>query len=65
MKSLTYLCSRCGIDVTDFTPVEVRAHAEFHRLMDESPKSIPSQDNRPSPLSQLWASQVVERRMQQ
>jgi hypothetical protein len=40
-------CVRCGIDITDFTEEEVASHRQFHRYLDEEPKSIPHQDPRP------------------
>lgn len=36
-------CGKCGIDITDFTPVEIAAHARFHGYMADAPHSIPSQ----------------------
>lgn len=36
-------CVKCGIDITDFLPEELSAHAKFHSIMADAPKSIPSQ----------------------
>lgn len=36
-------CVKCGIDITDFLPEELSAHAKFHQHMATAPKSIPHQ----------------------
>lgn len=51
-------CVRCALDITDFDEVELRAHASFHRYLDEEPKSIPHQDPRPQYESSLWTMRV-------
>lgn len=36
-------CGKCGIDITDFTPIEIAAHTRFHGYMAAAPHSIPHQ----------------------
>ncbi len=53
-------CGKCHIDITDFTNTEIAAHARFHQMLAEAPKSIPSQSNRPAPRLQRIPREIED-----